>query len=152
MQGMFLKRLKPSVPKNCLLGLAGLMWSAVGAMLCWLAYDWLTGIHWTRTVAVGVAGLVLALAVYRFGFSKIAKRNIERIRCGPESACLFSFQAWRGYLTIGLMVTIGSVLRSAPFPKSYLAIPYAAIGGRAPPGKSPLLWSPLADRPFSSIS
>ena len=126
---MFLARLKPSVPKNCLLGLAGLMWSAVGTMLCWLAYDWLTGIHWTRAVAMGFSGLVLALSVYRFGFSKIARGNIERIRCGPESACLFSFQAWRGYLIIGLMVAIGAVLRSSPFPKSYLAVPYATIGG-----------------------
>ena len=103
---MFLARLKPSVPKNCLLGLAGLMWSAVGAMLCWLAYGWLTGIHWPRAAVMGFSGLVLSLSVYRFGFSKIARRNIERIRCGPESACLFSFQAWRGYLLYRLKISI----------------------------------------------
>jgi hypothetical protein len=126
---MFLARLKPAIPKIWLLALAGLMWSAVGATLCLLAYNWLAEIPSSRALVLGFFGIFLALPVYRFGFSGIAKRNMERIGLGPESVCLFSFQAWRGYVTIGLMIAIGGALRSSPVPKPYLAIPYATIGG-----------------------
>jgi hypothetical protein len=126
---MVTEELKPAVPKNWLLALAGLMWSAVGAFLCWLAYGWLADIHKTWACVMGLVGMALALVAYRFGFSRIAHSNIERIRLAPEMACLFSFQAWRGYLTIALMIILGILLRSSQIPKYYLAIPYTMIGG-----------------------
>jgi len=38
---MALPRLKPAVPKAWLIGIAGLVWFAVGFMLCRLAFVWL---------------------------------------------------------------------------------------------------------------
>ncbi len=126
---MVTEELKPAVPKNWLLAMAGLMWSTVGVFLCWLAYGWLAEIDRSWAGVMGVVGVALALAAYRFGFSRIAHRNIERIGLAPEMACLFSFQAWRGYLTIALMITIGILMRSSQIPKYFLAIPYTMIGG-----------------------
>lgn len=71
----------------------------------------------------------MAIGLHRFGFSKIASKNIERISHIPEKACVFAFQAWRGYLTLSLMVVIGAVLRQSSLPKPCLAVVYAGIGG-----------------------
>ena len=121
--------MKPSVPRSWLLLLAGSIWSIVGFMLCRTAYLWLKELHGGSALPLGILGLGMAIGVYRFGFSKIAQKNIERICHIPEKACVFAFQAWRGYLIIGIMITLGTVLRRSPFPKPYLAVVYASIGG-----------------------
>ena len=126
---MLLERLKPAVPRKWLLFLAGLMWSGVGAMLCCLAGGWLAAVPAKVSLPLGLAGVVLAVAVYRFGFSRIAKKNIDRIGRSPDMACLFSFQAWKSYLIIVVMVTLGLLLRHSSLPKHYLAVVYVTIGG-----------------------
>lgn len=126
---MGLSRLKPAVPRNWLIVTAGLMWTAVGVMLCVMAYHWLTAAHSKWSILLGTAGLLLAIVVYYFGFSKIARRNIERLFQFPEKACFFAFQAWRSYLIITIMVTIGAFLRHSSIPKQILAVVYLAIGG-----------------------
>ena len=62
-------------------------------------------------------------------FLKVAQDNIARIWDSPDRACLFSFQAWRGYLIIAVMIPLGLLLRNSPLPKPYLAVLYTAIGG-----------------------
>jgi len=126
---MLLERLKPAVPRKWLLFLAGLMWSGVGVMLCCLAGGWLSAVPAAVSLPLGLAGAVLAVAVYRFGFSKIARKNIDRISRSPDMACLFSFQAWKSYLIIAVMVTLGLLLRHSSLPKHYLAVVYVTIGG-----------------------
>ena len=75
---MVLSKLKPAVSRYWLIGLAGLMWSVVGVMLCRLAYLWLMDVPWGAAVFDGISGIFLALIVYRFGFSRIAgKKSIE---------------------------------------------------------------------------
>ncbi len=126
---MSLKSLKPAVSKYWLLTLAGLMWSGVGTILCRRAYAWLTGINGYRAVVLELISILMALAVYRYGFSKIASRNINRLCLLTERTCVFAFQTWKGYLIIGLMIGLGYLLRSSSFSKQYLAILYTAIGG-----------------------
>jgi len=92
---MLFYRLKPAVPKYWLIALAGLMWSTVGVMLCRLAYKWLTGIFWGRAVTLGFAGIILAIIVYYFGFSKIVEKNVKRICLLSERTCIFAFQEWK---------------------------------------------------------
>ena len=41
-----------------------------------------------------------ALAAYRYGFLKIALKNIDRLCLLTEKPCIFAFQAWRSYLII----------------------------------------------------
>ena len=126
---MELARFKPAVSKNGLMAMAGLLWTAVGLGLCRLAYKWVSLLPGTRATFFGMAGLLLALIAYRFSFSGIAAKNIERLCRLPAKGCLFAFQAWRSYLIIGLMIGMGFVLRQTRIPKPYLAIVYFAVGG-----------------------
>ena len=126
---MFFKRIKPTVPKCLLIALAGLMWSTVGAMLCSMAYYWLKVVDWLTAFPFGLFGIILSLVVYRFGFSGIARKNIDRICLLPEKGCIFAFQAWKSYLIIVVMITLGIILRHSPIPKHYLAIVYTTVGG-----------------------
>ncbi len=126
---MSLREFKPGVSKYWLLTLAGLAWSTTGVMLCRLAYRWFTAIRWSGAVPLGLIGILLASAAYRFGFSKIAQKNIKRLCLLTERTCVFAFQTWKGYLIIGLMVLLGITLRSSMIPRHYLAVLYTTIGG-----------------------
>jgi fumarate reductase subunit D len=121
--------LTPAVPKRWLLVIAGLMWSAVGLMLCRLAYRWLLGIDTRTGLLLGALGGVAAVAVYRFGFLKIARKNIDRVCRFSGKRCLFAFQAWKSYLIIALMIALGVLLRHSAIPRHLLAVIYETIGG-----------------------
>jgi len=105
------------------------MWTAVGVILCLMAYHWLTTNVFKWSILFGVTGLLLALGVYYFGFSRIARKNIDRLFQFQEKVCFFAFQAWKSYLVIALMATLGAFLRHSSIPKQYLAVIYLAIGG-----------------------
>ena len=126
---MTLSSLKPAVTKSWLIALAGLMWTGVGVMLCRLAYAWLAVINRGMATSLGVVGVVMALVAYYFGFSKIAQKNIKRLCLLTERTCVFAFQTWKGYLTIGFMMILGIILRNSAIPKQYVAIIYTTIGG-----------------------
>jgi hypothetical protein len=126
---MLLKRFKPGVSKYWLLTLAGLMWSAVGVMLCRRAYGWFAVISWKGAIPFEMVSVLMALAAHRFGFSKIAARNIKRLCLLTERTCVFAFQTWRGYLIVGSMIGLGYGLRHSSVPKQCLAVVYTTIGG-----------------------
>jgi hypothetical protein len=123
------RRFYPAIPRNWLLALAGVMWTGVGVLLCDYAVTWLEQAPLLIALALGVLGIGISIAANRYQFSALAVKNIERILAYPERACAFAFQAWRGYLIIGVMVTTGIVLRHSAVPKPYLAVIYAAVGG-----------------------
>lgn len=122
-------KLNPALPKKWLLVLAGVMWSGVGFMLLSYAVNWLTHPLSVITVLLGLSGIIISILANRFQFSKLARKNIVRILALKDKACLFAFQAWKGYLIIAVMVTGGILLRSSAIPKPYLAVVYTAIGG-----------------------
>jgi len=126
---LLLQKLKPAVSKKWLLAAAGLMWSGVGIMLCRLAYQWLMSVSYLWEFVDAVAGLILSVAIYYYGFSKIVKKNVHRLILYPDKACFFAFQAWRSYLVIIVMILLGVTLRHTLIPKYYLSILYIAIGG-----------------------
>ncbi len=126
---MSLEKFKPAVSKYWLMVLAGLMWTVVGIVLCRLAYIWLKTVPWSRALPLGSFGLVLALAAYRYPFSKIALKNIDRLCLMADKCCIFAFQAWRSYLVVIFMMLLGITLRYSPFPRHFLAVVYAAVGG-----------------------
>jgi hypothetical protein len=120
----------PATKKIWLHLTAGIMWSGVGIMLSAFAATWLGLVHsWTVLLLV-LAGLLLASAIYFFGFSKLASGNIQRIIAIPkERVCLFAFQKWTSYPLVLVMVGLGIYLRRySPFPKPYLAILYLGLG------------------------
>ncbi|MCU0485095.1 MAG: hypothetical protein MUC85_03195 [Anaerolineales bacterium] len=126
-----LHKYKPAVLKNWLLLAAGLVWFGVGVMLINFASQWLKPVHISSLLLLVFAGILLAAAIYFFGFSRLAKKNIERIRSlGGEKNCLFAFQAWTSYPLVAVMVSMGIYLRVySPIPKPLLAVMYLGIGG-----------------------
>ena len=126
---MTLKNLRPAVSRSWLIAIAGFMWTGVGVMLCGLAYHWFVAINTGVAVTLGSLGAVMALAAYHFGFSKIVQRNMKRLCLLTERICVFAFQTWKGYLIVGFMIILGTILRNSPIPKPYLAIIYTTIGG-----------------------
>lgn len=125
---MLLSKLKPAVYNHWLIAIAGLSWSIVGLILCRMAYQWLINPTWIYGVSFGMIGISLSLIIHYFAFSRIAKKNIERICQSSDRKCLFAFQAWKSYIIIAVMITLGIILRHSLFPKHYLAIVYSIIG------------------------
>ena len=74
-----LMRFKPAATKPWLIASAGIVWSGVGLMLGNLAYGWLLPVALPQVLWMTLVGLMLASVIYYFGFSKLAKKNIQRI-------------------------------------------------------------------------
>jgi hypothetical protein len=127
----FLHKIKPAARKFWLQLLAGLMWSGVGLMLFFIAWHWLVEVEPSTEALLLLAGLLLAAAIYFWGFSKLAGKNIRRIEAIPEQKpCLFAFQAWTSYPLVAVMIAMGIYLRVySSFPHSLLAITYIGLGG-----------------------
>lgn len=124
-------RFTPAVPRSWLFAASGIMWSAVGILLCALAWHWLANysvISPVRAVGFGLTGLGLALVGFRPMFRKIVAKNIARIETRNDRTCFFAFQAWRSYGLVIFMVALGITLRHSALPKQYLAIIYIMIG------------------------
>jgi uncharacterized membrane protein len=121
----------PAVNKIWLHLLAGVMWSGVGIMLVGFASRWFTKVPAFQEIQIILAGMALAAAIYFFGFSKMAVKNINRISdYRQEHVCLFAFQRWTSYPLVLFMVSLGIYLRRySPVPKPYLAVIYIGIGG-----------------------
>jgi hypothetical protein len=121
----------PAVKKIWLQLLAGVMWSGVGIMLIGFASRWFTQVPTYLEILIILAGMALAAAIYFFGFSKMALRNVRRINSYlQERICLFAFQRWTSYPLILFMISLGIYLRKfSTIPKPYLSILYIGIGG-----------------------
>ncbi len=125
----FLTRWTPRTHPHWHLLLSGLVWSGVGIMLVNLAREWLGLPADRQGLWLFVAGLALAWAISRFGFSRIARKNVRRIQRMKDQVCIFAFQEWKSYLIVVFMMTLGSTLRHSGFPRQLLAPLYTGIGG-----------------------
>lgn len=119
----------PVVNRHYLYIFAGAMWFSVGIMLNNLAYHWLIEFGSDNTILYAILGACAAIIIFKFGFVKIAKKNIIRIQQMEGKRCIFSFMSWKSYLIVVVMMTMGITLRHSYIPKQYLAIMYIAIGG-----------------------
>jgi hypothetical protein len=96
--------------------------------LCVVACFWLSHGDWPQNGICAALGVVLGACVYRWGFSRIARKNIRRIAQQPERVCAFAFQAWHSYLLIILMALLGFVLRQSHLSRLILATIYLTVG------------------------
>ena len=145
-----MNRFNPAVSKVWLILLAGIMWSAVGLMLSLLAYQWLVDLHSIWSFVIGFGSLAFGLIVYRFGFSHIAQKNINRLQAVFGKICLFAFMPWKSYLLVIGMMTLGIALRTSAIPRAYLAVVYITIGAAL--FTSSLLYYPHVWREFRGQS
>jgi hypothetical protein len=120
---------KPAVPRHWLFGMASLFWLIAGGILCTRASIWLAADTIQKGVILEACGIITGLLFYIFLFIKVARKNIKRICALPERPCFFAFTAWKGYLMIGGMMTLGIMLRNSSLPREILIIPYLAMGG-----------------------
>jgi hypothetical protein len=123
-----MKKCTPAVERHWLLFVAGLLWSAVGIALCMAAGFWLSNLDWPMGGLGAALGLAAGAVIYRYGFSRIAAKNIRRLLRKPDTLCLFAFQAWRSYILIGVMIVLGYTLRHSNLPSLILAFIYLSIG------------------------
>lgn len=122
------KNYRPAVSRDWLWLIAGILWSLVGLALCTTACYWLSMVEWPwGGVGAGI-GFGAGIPVYRFGFSRIARKNADRIAQQPATVCLFAFQAWRSYGLIIIMMILGYLLRHSGLPRLIVAGVYAAVG------------------------
>jgi hypothetical protein len=125
-----LKKFNPAVGKIWLQLAAGLMWSGVGIMLVVFASRWLKLTSGWLLLMLILGGCLLGTAIYLFGFSKLARKNIRRIDSySQKRICIFAFQEWKSYPLVAFMIFLGIYLRLySSIPKSLLAIMYLGIG------------------------
>ena len=121
----------PAAAKSWLFAAAGLMWSGVGVYLCSLTVEWLKPVNNGIRIWLIFGGVMLAISIYAFGFSRFADKNIRRITAIPkEKVCIFAFQQWSSYPLVVFMISLGIILRQySPIPKPWLAAMYIGIGG-----------------------
>ena len=125
-QRSFFHRYNPAVKKEYLFLPAGIMWLGVGIMLCTMAEGWLS--HFPHTLLFLISGLIAGLIIYRFGFSNLAKKNINRINLLEGKRCFFSFMTLKSYFIVIFMIALGITLRHSPIPKNWLSLIYNGIG------------------------
>ncbi len=127
----WINKLKPGLHKNWLLLTAGLMWTGVGIFLISLAVGWIFKPTIPHPWYYWIPGLLLALAIFQFGFSRLSIKNSRRITTlDIERPCLFAFQQWHSYPLVLFMIALGITLRKfSPIPKPLLGILYIGIGG-----------------------
>jgi hypothetical protein len=123
-------RFKPALSKPWLYLLSGLMWSAVGILLNTYAYRWLRDLTLIQASVHWLPGILLGSVIHKWGFSRFAGSNIERIESiQGDRPCIFAFQKWTSYPLIAVMISLGIFLRKvSPIPKPLLAILYTGIG------------------------
>ena len=98
------------------------------SILASLAFSWLSG-HWLAPAFSGL-GIIAAIIIHKYGFSKIAMKNIQRITYLKEKRNnIFAFQSLKSYILIVFMMALGAYLRHSIIPIQYIAIIYLAIGG-----------------------
>ena len=129
----------PAVRRAILVRSAAVVWTAVGIYLSIMAVLWFrasTG----SVLPLALLALGLGFIKGRFIFSKLARRNIERIgELSPhkDKICLFAFQAWESYAVIAAMMSLGIILRHSRLSREVLAVVYLAIGAALLYGSGP---------------
>ena len=124
----FLQKYNPAVTNRWHIGLAGITWAFVGLLLCNYSYGWLIPLEGSRALVFAVAGIAIAVLVYAYGMSKIARKNLNRLSSMAGRKCIFGFLTWKSYANIAVMVTMGVTLRHSAVPKDYLSLVYTSMG------------------------
>jgi hypothetical protein len=119
----------PTVPKNQLVLLAGLVWCVAGTMVCMVGLPLQLTLAQQHLVLVPLAASVF-LVFYRFVFSRLVVIHTRRIRARTEDRLpwwqFFNRSSW---VVMGVMMGGGLVLRhSHLMPDWMIAFFYTGLG------------------------
>jgi hypothetical protein len=121
---------EPAVTRKTLVLSAAVAWGLVGLFLSLRGAAWIPP-RFPASLELIIGALSLGVLKGRFVFSRLALRNIRRIReLSPhkERICIFAFQAVQSWAIILGMMALGILLRLSPIPRPWLALLYLAIG------------------------
>ena len=113
-----------------LIMLSGMVWSLAGVILFIRAIQMMD--TWTPIgMAIIILGLGIGALKSHFVLSKVARRNIDRVKTmspDKDKICFFAFQPPMSYLLIAIMMGAGITLRTF-YPHSiYIVSLYFAVG------------------------
>ena len=125
-----IKRLNPALGKKWHYLVNVVLWIGLGIMLVSIASRWLQGWDSLTNGMILGGGLLFGFIFYRFGFSRMAAKNIRRIEAKPgDKHCIFGFHGWKLYPIVVIMVLTFVALRENELvPLQMLAVLYFAIG------------------------
>lgn len=122
------KKLNPAVRKPILVLLSGIVWLGTGIMLISMAVNWFKNSTNQYAIWFALTGVLAGIIIHRFGFVRIVNKNLDRIGSIEGKFCAFGFMAWKSYILIAIMMTMGILLKHSAIPKEYLLILYMGIG------------------------
>ena len=119
----------PTLPKNQLVLLAGLVWCVAGTMVCMVGLPLQLTLAQRHLILVPLAASVF-LVFYRFVFSRLVVKHTRRIRARTEERLpwwqFFNRSSW---VVMGVMMGGGLVLRhSHLMPDWMIAFFYTGLG------------------------
>ena len=125
-----LKKFNPALDKKWHYLVNVFLWVGLGIMLPKIASQWIHPGEWLSNSLILLGGVVFGIIFYRYGFSRMAKKNIRRIESLPgDKHCIFGFHGWKLYPIIVFMVLSFMALRHYELvPWQILAVVYFAIG------------------------
>ena len=117
------------LPKNHLMLIAGLVWCAAGAMVCFIGLPLEFGLAPAHLVLVPLA-VVIFLAFYVFVFSRLVRKHTGRIRAREEERLPFwHFFNASSWAVMAVMMGGGMALRlSHVMPDWMIAFFYSGLG------------------------
>ncbi len=123
-----LDRHKPAVHRRFAQVLVGLVWLAVGGMLVGRAGAWILEEELVVATLLVTGGLAGGALFWELAFTRVVRKNLDRLAAMPDRMCVFGMQSWKGWALVALMVPMGILLRHSPLDRSWLAGPYLAMG------------------------
>ena len=125
----FSQRFKPGVTKRVLLFFAAAIWGFAAFKILWMTDKFLDDPSITiwRPVIAGISGFYF---LFKYMFLKVCRRYIKRIlELKPDRLCLFAFFDVKGYLIMGIMITLGIVIgKVTMIPRVLLGVFYISLG------------------------
>ena len=120
----------PKVKHTTLILITGIIWLIASFILLSRAYGWIELLTAIQLWIGLVVALFLALVKSYLIFTKLTKKNIERIYSTKQSSIsIWEFHFKKDKLLILLMIILGMILRSISFIPRYVLFPlYAGIG------------------------
>ncbi len=109
--------------------LSAILWSFFGVDMNLIATKWLVNFNTDLKIYLIIIGVLLGVSVAIFGFSKIVKNNIIRIKKLPRRSNILYFQTLKSYILIVFMVALGISMRKSGLVADYILCPmYITIG------------------------